>query len=196
MAEIPTHIPQFCLMTDVFGGVVRYTYGRRGPKGSSAKTWVKKSGSVTSKGSKRSRSSAGSKNSGSSGGYVVISEGNGDRMVRWWTSKVDEWDCERQDLISKVETLEALNSALQRQLDQAQQPKFVTTSDSDSGAAVAAPVAAPVGTIVQPTPAAYSASAQIVIREKDEVIARLAQELRNEAKAHADLKLLMMQHHF
>jgi len=174
------------------GPLVQYTFGR---KGSSRRGLVKKAagssvGKASSRGSAGSRGSKGSKGSGGSGGsggYVVIAEVTGDRMVRWWTSQVDEHDRVRLELEARIENLESLNASLVTQLQHAQSSLLAPPGPADAGGSATASAE---------VTEAKESRLQRELEEKDVTIARLVRELRQEAKAHADLKILMLQHVF
>lgn len=135
---------------------------------------------------------------------MVISEENGDRMVRWWTSQVDDYERVRLELEARVEGLESLNASLRTQLDLAlsQASAHPVAEPSDEAiTAVPAPVSVSASLAdaddgIRKTMARLIQTHRCELEEKDAVIARLSNELRIEANALANLHILMMQHNF
>lgn len=136
---------------------------------------------------------------------MVISEENGDRMVRWWTSQVDDYERVRLELEARVEGLESLNASLRTQLVLAlSQASAHPVAEPSAEVIVAAP--APVSVLstslvdaddgIRKTMARLIETHRCELEEKDTVIARLSNELRIEANALANLHILMMQHKF
>ena len=187
-------------MSDPFGPKVKFTFGRG--KGT-AKREFKKGSVAKSVGSRRgSKASAGSRgskaSSSGSGGYVVLSEATGDHMVRWWTSQVAEYDHKIGELQARCDQLSQLHESVVTQLQHAQGCLAVASKAVAAAPAVAAVAAA----AAAPAVAAASFKSERVVRlerelaERDETISRLTLELHKEAKAHAELKILMLQHVF
>ena len=186
-------------MSDPFGPKVKFTFGRG--KGT-AKREFKKGSVAKSVGSRASAGSRGSKASSSgSGGYVVLSEATGDHMVRWWTSQVAEYDHKIGELQARCDQLSQLHESVVTQLQHAQGCLAVASKAVAAAPSVAAVTAAAAAPAVAAAPAASFKSERVVrlereLAERDETISRLTLELHKEAKAHAELKILMLQHVF